>query len=54
MKAATETNWTSASNDNELKPKLKLNTHQSMQQDTKLQTEFHVAGSFFKCEKEVK
>ncbi len=52
-KGATETNWTSARNDNELKPKLKINTHQSMQQDTKLHTEFHVAGSFFKCEKEV-
>jgi hypothetical protein len=45
-KAAIETNWTTARNDNELKPKLKINTHQSMQQDTKLHTEFHVAGSF--------
>lgn len=52
-KTATETNWKCARSDDELKPELQITTHHSMQQDTKLHTEFHVAGSFFKCEKEV-
>jgi hypothetical protein len=54
-KPATETNWKCAPNDDELKPELQITTHHSMQQDTKLHTEFHVAErfeAFFKCEKE--
>jgi hypothetical protein len=55
-KTATETNWKCARSDDELKPELQITTHHSMQQDTKLHTEFHVAErfeAFFKCEKEV-
>jgi hypothetical protein len=54
-KTETETNWKCGQNDDELKPELQFTTHHSMQQDTKLQTEFHVAErfeAFFKCEKE--
>ncbi len=54
-KTATDTNWKCAWSDDELKPELQITTHHSMQQDTKLHTEFHVAERFeasFKCEKE--
>jgi hypothetical protein len=45
-KTETETNWKCAQNDYELKPELQITTHHSMQQDTKLHTEFHVAERF--------